>query len=62
MFEFWSGLFGICLSPPEFEMFWEDLLDLTLLIIFLGLAISWIGGFAGLFLVGVVLFRKFLLP
>jgi hypothetical protein len=43
-------------------MFWEDLLDLTLLIIFLGLAISWIGGFAGLLIGGVVLFRKFLLP
>ena len=58
LFEFWSGLFDICLFPPALEMFWEDSLDLTLLLIFLGLAISWIGGFAGLFIGGVMLFRK----
>ena len=58
LFEFWSGLIDICLSPPELEMFWEDSLDLALFLIFLGLAISWIGGFAGLFIGGVVLFWK----
>ena len=39
-FEFWSDLFDICLFPPEMGMFWEDLLNLALLLIFLGLAIS----------------------
>ena len=39
-------------------MFWEDSLDLTLLFIFLGFAINWIGGFAGLLIGGVVLFSK----
>ena len=58
---FWSGLFDICLFSPEPEMFWEDSLDLELLLIFLGLAISWIGGFEGLFIGGVVLFRKVVL-
>ena len=38
-------------------MFLEDSFDLTLLL-FLGLAISWIGGFAGLFTGGVALFLK----
>jgi len=40
LFEFWSGLFDICLFPPALEMFLEDSLDLKLLLIFLGLAIS----------------------
>ena len=61
LFEFWSALFDICLPRPELEMFCEDLVDLTLLLIFLGLAISWIGGFAGVFIGGVVLFRKVVL-
>ena len=39
-------------------MFLEDSSDLTLLLIFLGFAISWIGGFAGLLIGGVVLFSK----
>ena len=39
-------------------MFWEDSLDLTLLLIFFGLAISWIGAFGGLFIGEVALFRK----
>ena len=39
-------------------MFLEESFDLTLLLIFLGLAISWIGGFAGFFIGGVALFRK----
>ena len=58
LFEFWWGLFDICLFPPELWMFWEDSLDWILLLIFFGLAISWIGGFAGLFIGVVVLFRK----
>ena len=57
LFEFWSVLFDICLFPP-LEMFWEDSL---FLLIFLGLAISWIGGFDGLFIGGVALFREFFL-
>ena len=40
LFELWLGLFGICLTPAELEMFLEDSLDLKLLLIFLGLAIS----------------------
>ena len=58
LFEFWSGLFDICLFPSELEIFWEDSFDFILLVIFLGLAISWIGGFDGLFIGVVVLFRK----
>ena len=58
LFVFWSSLFDIRLLSPALEMFWEDSLDLTLLFIFLGFAISWIGGFAGLLICGVVLFSK----
>ena len=58
LFEFCSGLFDICLLPPELEMFWEDSLDLTFLLRMLGLAISWIEGFTGLFMGVVVLLRK----
>ena len=61
LFEFWSGLFDILPPPSELEMFWEDLLELTLLLIFLGLAISWIGGFPGLLIGGGVLLWKFFL-
>ena len=59
LFEFWSVLFDICLFSP-LKMFWEDLLDSILLLIFLGLAISWMGGFDWLLIGGVVLFREFL--
>ena len=58
LFELWSVLFDICLFPPSLVIFWKDSLDSTLLI-FLGLAISWKGGFDGVFIGGVVLFRKF---
>ena len=58
LFGFWSGLFDNCLFSPELEIFLEELFDLTLLLIFLGLAISWIGGFAGLFIGGFALFLK----
>ena len=56
LFEFWTGLFDICLFPCELDIFWEDSLDLILL--FFGLAINWIGGFAGLFIGAVELFWK----
>ena len=39
-------------------MFLGDSLDLKLLFIFLGFAMSWMGGFAGLLIGGVVLLRK----
>ena len=58
LFVFWSGLFDSRLLSPALEIFWEDSLDLTLLLIFLGFAISWIGGFAGFLIGGVVLFAK----
>ena len=62
LFEFWSGLFDICPPPPEFELFWAYLLDLLLLLlVFFGLAISWIGGFIGLFIGKFILFRKVVL-
>ena len=61
LFEFCSGLFDICLFAPKLDMDWEDSIDLTLLLMFLGLAISCIGGFVGLFIGGVAVFRKFLL-
>ena len=61
LFEFGSGLFDICLLAPNLAIDWEDSIKLALSLIFLGLAISCIGGFAGFFVGGVVLFRKFLL-
>ena len=61
LFVFWSGLLDSLFMSPELKLFLEDSLDLTLLLIFLGFAINWIGGFAGLLIGGIVLFRKFLL-
>ena len=55
---FWLGLFDSFLLSSELEMFWEDSLDLKLVFIFLGFAINWIGGFAGLLIGGVGLFKK----
>ena len=58
---FWPGLFDNCLLLFELYMVLGDSFDLKLLFMFLGFAISWIGGFAGLFTGGVMLFWKFFL-
>ena len=61
LFVFWLGVFDGFLFSPELYMFLEDSLGLILFVKFLGFAISWIGGFAGILKGGVVILREFFL-
>ena len=52
----WSDLFAGCLMTPDLYALLKDSLDLTLVLVFFGFVMSWIGGLAGLLIGGVVLF------
>ena len=58
LFVFWLGLFDSCFLSFDLKKLLVESLVFTWLFIFFGFAISWIGGFAGLLLDEVVLFRK----
>ena len=51
-------MFESCFFSSELRFFWEDWIDLKLLFMFLGFAVSSIGGFAGLLIGWVILFWK----